>query len=54
MSATALAWLLSNPLITAPIVGANTVEQLNDALGAVGYRLSTDERDALNAVSSWM
>ena len=50
---TALAWMLSNPVITAPIVGANTVEQLNDALGATEYRLSEDEVNALNAITAW-
>ena len=50
---TALAWLLSNQVITAPIIGANTVEQLTDALGAAEYRLSEDEVDALNAITAW-
>ncbi|MCS7060786.1 MAG: aldo/keto reductase [Anaerolineae bacterium] len=49
---TALAWLLSNPVITAPIIGANTVEQLNESLGAVGYQLSAAEVQALNEVSA--
>ncbi len=44
---TALAWLLSIPVITAPIVGASSVKQLQDSLGAVGYRLSADEMKAL-------
>jgi aryl-alcohol dehydrogenase-like predicted oxidoreductase len=50
---TALAWMLSNPVITAPIIGANTVEQLNDGLGAAGYRLSADEVKTLNAATAW-
>ena len=50
---TALAWMLSNPVITAPIIGANTVAQLNDALGAAEYRLSEDEVNALNAITAW-
>jgi aryl-alcohol dehydrogenase-like predicted oxidoreductase len=49
----ALAWLLTNPLITAPIVGANRVEQLRESLGAVGLRLSAEEMKALNEVSDW-
>jgi aryl-alcohol dehydrogenase-like predicted oxidoreductase len=39
---TALAWQLSNPVITAPIIGANNVQQLQDTIGAVGYRLSPE------------
>jgi len=50
---TALAWMLSNPVITAPIVGANTVQQLQDLLGAAGYRLSDDELRALNELTAW-
>jgi aryl-alcohol dehydrogenase-like predicted oxidoreductase len=50
---TALAWMLSNPVITSPIIGANTVEQLNDGLGAAGYRLSSDEVKTLNDVTAW-
>lgn len=50
---TALAWLLSNPVITAPIIGANTVEQLRDGLGAAGYRLSADEIKTLNDITAW-
>lgn len=49
---TALAWLLSNPLISAPIIGANTVLQLNESLGAVGYRLSVDEMSELNKLDA--
>jgi aryl-alcohol dehydrogenase-like predicted oxidoreductase len=31
----ALAWILSNPVITAPIIGPRTMEQLEDSLGAL-------------------
>jgi aryl-alcohol dehydrogenase-like predicted oxidoreductase len=50
---TALAWLLTNPVVTAPIIGANTVEQLRDTLNVVGYRLSPDEMTRLNDVTKW-
>jgi aryl-alcohol dehydrogenase-like predicted oxidoreductase len=49
----ALAWLLTQPVITAPIIGANSVEQLRDSLGAAGVRLSAEEMDGLNTVSAW-
>ncbi len=49
----ALAWLLSDPVVTSPIIGANTVEQLNDLLGAVGLRLSEEEKKALDELSDW-
>lgn len=38
----ALAWLLQNPAITAPIVGPRTVEQLNEAVHAVDIKLSPE------------
>ncbi len=50
---TALAWLLTQPVITSPIIGANSVAQLNESLGAAGVRLSAEEMDALNQVSAW-
>jgi len=50
---TALAWQLSNPVITAPIIGANNTEQLANLLGAVGYRLSADEMKRLNDLTKY-
>jgi aryl-alcohol dehydrogenase-like predicted oxidoreductase len=47
----ALAWLLTNPLVTAPIVGANSVEQLRGSLDAVGFRLNEKEMETLNKLS---
>jgi len=38
----ALAWLLHNPVVTAPIIGPRTVAQVDDALGALDVRLSDD------------
>lgn len=39
----ALGWLLTLPQVTAPIIGANTVEQLEGSLGAAGLRLTEAE-----------
>jgi aryl-alcohol dehydrogenase-like predicted oxidoreductase len=47
----ALGWLLSQPVITAPIVGARTVEQLDESLGAVGFRLPEDAMKRLDEAS---
>ncbi|MFQ5887027.1 MAG: aldo/keto reductase [Anaerolineae bacterium] len=49
----ALGWLLTNPMITSPIIGANTVEQLREILGAVGLRLGQEEMATLNELSAW-
>lgn len=47
----ALAWQLAQPVITAPIVGARTVEQIIPVLGATEVKLSEEEIGRLNAVS---
>ncbi len=38
-----LNWLLRQPAVTAPIVGARTLEQLEDNLGATGWELDEDQ-----------
>ena len=43
----ALAWLLSKPGVTAPIVGATKLEHLEDALAAERLELSSEEISAL-------
>ena len=45
----ALAWLLSRPGVTAPIIGATKQAQLTDAVGAVDVTLSADEVAQLEA-----
>jgi aryl-alcohol dehydrogenase-like predicted oxidoreductase len=53
VSQVALAWLLSKPVITSPIIGPRNLEQLEDNLGAVSFCLSAEEKKALDDVSSW-
>jgi aryl-alcohol dehydrogenase-like predicted oxidoreductase len=45
----ALAWLRSKPVVTAPIVGASSVQQINDAIASLGIDLSGEEIRALEA-----
>ncbi|MBL8544258.1 MAG: aldo/keto reductase [Hyphomonadaceae bacterium] len=45
----ALAWLLAKPGVTAPIVGATKLEQLNDAIAAIDLALSAEEIAKLEA-----
>ena len=49
----ALAWLLANPLITAPIIGPRSIEQLKDNLGAAGLRLTPEEQQTLDEATQW-
>lgn len=44
-----LAWMLSKPYITAPIVGASKLSHLEDAVAAVDLNLSSDEIRDLEA-----
>ena len=53
ISQVALSWLLANPVITSLIVGANSVEQLKENLGALDIQLSPDECNKLEKTSSW-
>jgi aryl-alcohol dehydrogenase-like predicted oxidoreductase len=43
----ALAWLLSKPGISAPIVGATKTHHLEDAVAALSVKLTPDEISAL-------
>ena len=49
----ALAWLLAQPAVVAPIVGANTPEQLAAGLGAVDLELSEEQLARLDEASAW-
>ena len=48
----ALNWLLRRPGVTAPIVGARNLEQLDDNLGATGWALSADQMARLDQASA--
>jgi len=43
----ALAWLHSKPVVTAPLVGANSTSQIDDAIASVDIKLTGDEISAL-------
>jgi aryl-alcohol dehydrogenase-like predicted oxidoreductase len=47
MAQIALAWVLRNPVITAPIVGATKPHHLVDAVAALQIELTIEEVDAL-------
>jgi aryl-alcohol dehydrogenase-like predicted oxidoreductase len=48
----ALAWVKQQPDITAPILGARSMKQLEDNLGVLGWSLSDEELRRLDAVSA--
>jgi aryl-alcohol dehydrogenase-like predicted oxidoreductase len=51
MAQVALAWLLARPAVTSVILGARTLEQLDDNLAAVDVRLSTEDLERLDVAS---
>jgi aryl-alcohol dehydrogenase-like predicted oxidoreductase len=51
MAQVALAWLVDRPTVTSVILGARTLEQLDDNLGAAGLHLSEEETARLDAAS---
>lgn len=50
---TALAWMLTNPVITSAIIGANTPSQLADSFGVAGYRLDAAEKKSLDDATAY-
>jgi len=49
----ALAWILEHDEISAPIVGADRPEYVDEVFGALEIALTTQERQALDTVSQW-
>jgi aryl-alcohol dehydrogenase-like predicted oxidoreductase len=48
----ALAWLMAQPSITAPIASATSVEQLDELVAAMSLELSPDQIERLNEASA--
>lgn len=53
ISQVALAWMLADPLITSPIIGATSIKQLNENLGALNVKLAEDEVAFLTKMTEW-
>ncbi len=51
-SQAAIAWTLVNPAVTAPIIGARTLAQLEDNLGALDVRFTDDQLATLAQASA--
>ena len=48
----AINWLLGRPTVSSVIIGARNEEQLRQNLGAVGWSLSKEQIEKLDAVSA--
>lgn len=47
----AIAWLLKQPAVISPIIGARTMEQLEDNLGSIGWEIKREDLDELTKLS---
>ena len=47
----ALNWVISNPAVTAPIIGVRNLDQLSDNIGATGWFLNAKQVDDINQAS---
>jgi len=47
----AVAWVMAHPAVTAPIVGARNLEQLEPSLGALEVEMTPEWRDEISALS---
>jgi len=47
-----LRWLMQKPGVTAPIIGAKNLTQLNDNLGSSTFELSNSQMEELDNLSS--
>ncbi|HVR72349.1 MAG TPA: aldo/keto reductase [Vicinamibacteria bacterium] len=50
-AALAIAWVASHPAVTAAVMGARTLEQLDGCLGAADIEMTAELRDSISALS---
>jgi aryl-alcohol dehydrogenase-like predicted oxidoreductase len=50
-AALAVAWVMGHPAVTAPIIGARNLEQLEESLASVGLDLTPAWREEISALS---
>ena len=48
----AAAWVMAEPRVTCPIIGARNLDQLNDTVGCLDISLTAEERAAIPAIRS--
>lgn len=49
----AIAWVLANPTVTSAIIGANSVQQLEETMHGAEIALSAEEKEALDEITEW-
>ncbi len=53
LSQVALAWLLADPVVTSPIIGATSTGQLDENLGALLLKLTPEQHQRLKDLTAW-
>jgi len=53
MAQIAVAWVLANPAVTSAIIGANSVDQLNDTIAGGELHLTAAEKEALDNATAF-
>jgi len=53
LSQVAIAWMLADPVITSPIIGATSLDQLNENMGALNVKLTGEEKRILDELTAW-
>lgn len=48
-----LAWLLADPVISSPIIGTTSLEQLEENLGALDVKLTEEEKQKIDDITAW-
>ncbi|MCI0394497.1 MAG: aldo/keto reductase [Chloroflexi bacterium] len=50
---TAIAWALANPAVDSAIIGANSIEQLEETMKGAEVKLSAEDKAALDEATAW-
>jgi len=50
---TAIAWVLANPAVSAAIIGANSLSQLEETMKGADVRLTGEQKAALDETTAW-
>lgn len=50
---TAIAWILTNPAVSSAIIGANSIEQLEDTMKGADIQLTAEQKTALDETTDW-
>lgn len=48
----AIAWLLANPAVSAPIIGPDTPDHVDELVGSVGWEIPVDSKNILDRISA--